>query len=301
MKVVRLTRVVGVGVLASVLAISGTTMAAGSVQQPPKETAASFALRVLKQATIPPGARSTRKLLCGLLAHAASSIAISDLTDLHKLYLLAKSPDDVKSYVESHLRHGAKVTSSGNGGSPQCTEEDVEVSLPTSGSNEYFAQLIYSIAPVRSGSELRIDSETVWVPNRPAEEVAPTGGVMEVTGFSQSSAMEGSSGPVKVALGNPQAAAIRNVFNALPRAPRVLCTEDSVLFEITIRSKAGLPPFFTADGDECGDTVFVTEHQETLPSLHDRNCSLLRAVAKLLPPKAKSTLEIAGQCKTWQP
>jgi hypothetical protein len=300
MRVVRLTRVVGIGVLASVLGISGAAMAAGSVRRPAKETAASFALRVLKEATIPPGAHSTHKVLCGLLAHAASSVGIGDLTDLHKLYLVSKSPDEVENYVEAHLRHGAKVTSTGNGGSPQCTDEDVEVSLPTSGNNEYFAQLVYTIAPVGGGSELRIDSQTVWVPNRPVGEVAPTGRVMEVTGFSQTSLMRNSSGPVTVLLSNPQAATIRKVFNVLPRGPRVFCMEDSLLFEIAIPANVGLPPFFTADGYECGETVLVTEHGKTLPSLYDRNCSLLRAVAKLLPPKAKSTREIASQCKTWQ-
>ena len=300
MRVVRLTRVVGIGVLASVLCISGAAMAAGSVRRPANETAASFALRVLKEATIPPDARSTHKVLCGWLAHPTSSVGIGDLTDLHKLYLVATSPNEVENYVAAHLRHGAKVTSSGNGSSPQCTEADVEVSLPTSGNNEYLAELVYSVAPVGTGSELRIDAQTVWVPNRPAGEVAPTGRVMEVTGFSQSSAAEGSSGPVTVRVDNPQAATIRRLFNALPRGPRVLCMEDSVLFEITILTKAGLPPFFTADGYECGDTIAVTEHQETLPSLYDRNCSLLRAVGKLLPPKARSTREIAGQCKSWQ-
>jgi hypothetical protein len=299
MRVVRLTRVGGIGVLVSVLGISGATMAAGGVQRPAKETATSFALGVLKEATIPPGAHPTHKVLCGWLLHAASSVAISDLTDLHRLYLVAKSPDEVETYVAAHLRNGAKVTSTGNGSGPQCTDEDVEVSLPTSGNNEYFAQLVYTVAPVGTGSEVRIDAQTVWVPNRPAGEVAPAGRVMEVTGFSQSSAMEGSSGPVTVPLDNPRAARIRSVFNTLPRAPRVLCTEDSVLFEITIRSKAGLRPFFTASGYECGDTVAVTEHEETFPSLYDRNCSLLRVVAKLLPPKAKATREIAGECKTW--
>ena len=300
MRVMRLTRVVGIGALASVLGISSAAMAAGSVRRPAKETAASFALRVLKEGTIPPGARPTHKILCGWLLHAASSVAVGDLTDLHKLYLVAKSPDEVENYVEAHLRRGAKVTSSGNGSSPQCTDEDVEVSLPTSGNNEYLAQLVYTLARVGAGSELRIDAETVWVPNRPAGEVAPTGRVMEVTGFSKSSAMEGSSGPVTVRLDSPHAATIRKVFNTLSRAPKVICTEDSLLFQITIRAKAGLPPFITADGYECGETVFVTENGKSLPSLYDGNCSILRAVAELLPPKAKSTREIAGQCKTSQ-
>jgi len=222
MRVVRSIRVVGIVLLVSVLGISGAAMAAGSVRRPAKETAASFSLRVLKEATVPPGARSTHKVLCRWLSYPGSSVAISDLTDLHKLYLVPKSPDEVESYVEAHLRHGAKVTSSGNGSSPQCTEEDVEVSLPTSGDNEYLAQLVYTIAPVGTGSELRIDAETVWVPNRPAGEVAPAGRVMEVTGFSKTTAAFGSSGPVTVRVSNSQASTIRKVFNTLPRAPRVL-------------------------------------------------------------------------------
>ena len=174
MRAVRLIRVVGIGVLAAVVfGISGATMAAGSETGPAKETAASFALRVLKEAPIPPGAHPTHKVLCGFLAHPGSSVAIGDLIDLHKLYLVAQSPDVAESYIEAHLPHGSKVTSSGNGFSPQCTEEDVEVSLPTSGNNEYLAQLVYMLSPVGTGSELRVDSQTVWVPDRSAGEVAP--------------------------------------------------------------------------------------------------------------------------------
>ena len=301
MSLVRLVRVVGIGVLAAVLCISGAAMAAGSARQPAKETAASFALRVLKEATLPPGAHSTRKVLCGLLLQGASSVPSIDLTDLHRLYLAAESPDEVKNYVRAHLAHGGKVTSTGSGSSPQCTEENVEVSLPTSGNNEYSAQLDYTIAPVGTGSELRVDAETVWLPNRTAGEVAPTGGVMEVTGFSQTSLMRPSSGPVTLSVNGREAASIRKVFNSLPRGPGAFCMEDSLLFEITIRSKAGLPPFFTAYGYACEEIVDVTERQRALPPLYDRSCSLLRAVAQLLPPTAKSTREMAEQCQTWQP
>ena len=123
---------------------------------------------------------------------------------------------------------------------------------------------------------------------------------MEVTGFSRITDAAGSSGPVTVRVSNSQAATIRGVFNSLPRGPRAFCMENTTLFVITIRSKSGSPPFFTAEGDGCGATVAVTEHQTTLPALYDRDCSLLRAIAKLLPPKASSTRETAGQCTAHQ-
>lgn len=300
MRPVRFSRVLGIALLAAALAMPGATAAAGAVRGPSKETAASFALRVLKEATIPAGARETHKVACGFLSAPATSLAIGDFTDLHKLYLVPESVDQVENYVEDHLAHGAKVTSTGNGSGPQCSDEDVEVTLPLSGENEYLAELIYTFAPIGTGSELRVDSQTVWVPNRPAGEVAPNGGLMEVTGFSAISDARASSGAVTVRLTNSQAQGIRTDFDVLPRGPRVFCLEDSLVFEITVRSKAGLPPFFTADGDSCGATVLVSDHDGNLPPLYDRDCSLLKAVARLLPPQAEGTRVTASECVSRQ-
>ena len=95
------------------------------------------------------------------------------------------------------------------------------------------------IAPVGTGSELRIDSQTVWVPNRPVREVTPTGRIMEVTGFLDLGSSWNSSGPVTVPLEQPAGGEDQEDLNALPRGPGVFCMEDSLLFEVTIRSKTG--------------------------------------------------------------
>ena len=86
-----------------------------------------------------------------------------------------------------------------------------------SGQHEYLAELVYEFALVgdTNETEIRVDSQTVWEPSRSAAEQAPAGGIVEVTGFSQTSDADPSSGPVTVQVNRAQARALRAALNAL--------------------------------------------------------------------------------------
>jgi hypothetical protein len=144
---------------------------------------------------------------------------------------------------------------------------------------------------------IRVDAETVWEPDRPRTERAPTHGVVEVTGFSRSSAMRGSSGPVTFVVPAARARSVLGVLNALPLGPKGICMEDALLFEITVRPSKEAPPSFEAEGWQCPPEVEVTGHGRPMPALYDANCALLRAVVKVLPAhEAKATREAAVGC-----
>lgn len=304
MTLVRLTRVVGIGVLAIALSISGGTLAAGSLRQPAKETASSFALKVLKEATIPPHGRLITKDVSGVLGRAFETPAVVGLIDLHRFYLVDELAGAVESYVAAHLPKGAHMTISTSlgGTAPSGGEQGYALSLAVSGTHEYLAELVYYFQPVGTGgdeTEIRIDSHTVWEPSRSAAERAPSEGTVEVTGFSQLSTANSSSGSVTVRLSTAQARRLRATLNALPLGPPATCMEDSLVYRVVFRPTKGSVTLFEADGWACAGAVVVTTHGHEMPNLYDRTCSLLRAVAAVLPPgKAEGTRHAVVGCKT---
>ena len=291
-------------VACSVLVVVGVgvgVIAAGSV--PVGATSPElFAHTVLGQASIPPGARSTSKVVSTWLASPLETPGVGGLINVHRLYLVDESPAFVESYIEAHLPRGAKVTSTGNASSPTGTASGVVVSLPISGPNEYLAQLAYDLAPIggTSDTELRVDAQTVWLPSRSAGELAPGGGVVEVTGFSQTSPAGASSGPVTVRLDSTQARRLRAVLDALPLGPPAEgCHENSLLYRIIFRPAAGAASSFEADGWACPAAVVVTEHGRKMAPLHDTDCSLLHAVVDVLPAhQANGTRYASAGCRT---
>ena len=259
-----------------------------------------FAQRVLGEASIPPGARSTSKVVSTWLASPLETLGVGGLIDLHRLYLVDESPAFAEGYIEAHLPRGAKVTSTGNSSSPTGTASGVVVSLSTSGPNEYLAQLAYDLVPVggTNDTELRVDAQTVWLPSRSAGELAPGGGVLQVTGFSQTSPAGASSGPVTVRLDSTQARRLRAVLDALPLGPPTMCAENSLLYRIVFRPAAGAAPSFEADGWACPAAVVVTEHGRKMAPLYDSDCSLLHAVVEVLPAhEANGTRYASAGCR----
>ena len=161
--------------------------------------------------------------------------------------------------------------------------------MPVSGPNEYSAQLAYDVAPVGThAAELRVDSKTVWLPVRSTGELAPAGGIAEVTWFSRVSYAQGSSGPVTVRLSHAQATALREVLDALPLGPAADCMEDSLLYRVVFHPTSAAASSFEADGYACARSVVITAHGRTMPSLYDSGCSLLRAVIELIPARQTS-------------
>ena len=149
------------------------------------ESAKQFALRVLNKASLPPHARLTTKDVSRSLGRPLETPGLGDLIDLHRLYLVNELPDSVQNYVETHLPKGAKVISTMLDGGQTAATTGLVVSLSVAGPHEYLAQLAYEFASVGPSkvTEIRVDSQTVWLPSRPPGELAPAGGIVEVTGY----------------------------------------------------------------------------------------------------------------------
>ena len=200
----------------------------GAVTSPPGETPGqSFVATVLQGSSVPPGAIATNRVLSSSLGRPFETPATGPLTDLHQRYLVDEGSGAVERYVYDHLpvAHGGvdgRFRRVGDGTRP-CRL------APDPGPNENMAQLVYTLWPLGSRTELRVDAQVVWLPNRPSEEVAASHGDVDLTGFAAVSPMEGSSGPVTTRLRGAQAGAILAVLKALPLGPQGLCTEDEVL------------------------------------------------------------------------
>jgi hypothetical protein len=256
---------------------------------------------VLGEAAIPPGARVTETVRCRDLreSYADVPLGIAELIDLHRFYLVDRTPGVVGAYLRTHLPTGAVVTSTvGAGG---CLAGGLGIALPVRGPHEYLAELTCSMAAVGGdATELRVDASSVWLPTRSGAERAPAQGVVTVTAYAEASSMNPSSGPVTFALSRGRAGSLVSVLNALPLGPSSypLCLEDSLIFRIVVRPASGAPPSFQADGWDCGAVVRVTAHGRSMQPLYDGNCSLLRAVVKVLPAHAgEATREAGTECR----
>jgi hypothetical protein len=269
-------------------------------------TAKGFALEVLNEANTPPHARLDSKDVSGSLGKVfEGGPMVEGLIDLHRFYVVDELAGAAEIYVAAHLPKGAAVAISTSGGTaPTGGSEGYAVSLPVSGPHEYLAWLAYYFQPVGTGgdeTEIRIDSQTVWEPRRSAGELAPAGGIVEVTGFSQTSGANPSSVPVTFQLNRKQARALRAAFNALPLGPPASCggTQDLPLYRIVFRPTTRSAALFEAEAGTCTPAdVVVTTHGSEMPPLYDRTCSLLRAVVAVLPAgKADATRHAVAGCR----
>ncbi|MGH8979753.1 MAG: hypothetical protein ACRDWE_01850, partial [Acidimicrobiales bacterium] len=238
--------------LAGMLAVGGAL--AGIATAPSGRSAVSFASQVLSMATVPPGGRATTAVSSyaknWVVGKGPPSIpGASPVTDEHELYLYDEPAPAVIGWIRAHLLAGTRDAEPG-------TETGVALMITepvaVSGPNEYSATIEYVVAPTSPSdvrSVLRVDAVTIWVGDGPADEVAPEGGVVSVTGFEDVSVSEPSGGPVTVTLSPARAAALVEALNSLPLGPHpALCMEDSRLYEITVRPKRGATPSFVAQG-----------------------------------------------------
>jgi hypothetical protein len=247
-------------------------------------SADSYAQQVLGEAPIPPGAHSTTAFHSDFLKQPFQSVATDGLVDIDRIYSIDQPPEVVQSYITSHLPRGASVQGTGTLGSPTGVAHGIEISIPTSGPNENYAELIYEVvSDAGQSSEFRVDAQVIWVADRSAEELAPSDAVVEVTGYSQISLANASSGPVTIKLTSTEAETLRTTTNSLPLGPRPFCMEDSLLYKIDFHPSTSPKQSFELDGYECGATVLVSSNGKALSPLSDAGCHLLAAVVSLLP------------------
>ena len=69
------------------------------------------------------------------------------------------------------------------------------------------------------------------------------------------------------------------------------------MFVVTVRARRGAAPTFVAKTAGCAGTVNVTLDGRPFPPVVERGCSLLRAVAAVLPGRATATLGAARTCR----
>ena len=292
--------IAAVGILSACGGLQAAGLAKPSTSPSAATSADSYAQQVLAEAIIPPGAHTTNALHSDFLKRPFQTVATDGLIDIHRTYAIDELPEAVQSYITTHLPQGASVTGTGTLGSPTGSALGIEVSIPTSGPNENYAELIYEIVSdgARS-SEFRVDAQVIWVPDRSADELAPADATVEVTGFSQTSLANASSGPVAVKLTRAQADTLRTVANSLPLAPPPACMENSLLYKIEFRVNTPPNQSFELDGYECTATVLVSKNGKALSPLNDAGCHLLATVVSLLPKgQADGTRSAsAGLCR----
>ena len=272
-----------VAIVTSLAACGGMQPAGTSSPLPSTPTSAdSYAQRVLAEAVIPPGARATAAVNSDFLKQPFQTVGTDGLVDIHGIYVIDELPEAVQSYITTHLPQGASLAGTGMLGGPPGVAHGIEISLPTSGANENYAELVYEIVANGTGSsEFRVDAQVIWVPNRSADELAPSGAAVGVTGFSQTSLATASSGPVTIKLTGTQADTLRTVANSLPLAPPPSCMADALLYKIDFQM--GISQSLELDGYECESTVLVSNNGKALSPVNDAGCHLLAAVVRVLP------------------
>lgn len=252
-----------------------------------------FATQVLAEAPIPVGSYALSSAP-RLLNAPAESPDIPGLVDLHRIYATPESPDAIRNDVLGRIPKGADETGKGSSGGPGGSTSDFEISIPTYGANEYFAQLVYTIATSAIGSRVRIDAQSVWEPDRRASERVPAVAIAELTGYSTVSAEAGGEGAHSITLDPSESTRLAEALNSLPVGPKPTCLEGWVVYRIVFRTLSN--GTYTVDGNLCGFLMGLQENGRTLSELHDARCSFSRLIAKFLPNGAIGTRQLVARC-----
>lgn len=132
-----------------------------------------------------------------------------------------------------------------------------------------------------------------------AAQVAPHGGVVEVTGYAKVTDDEGSVGPVTVVVTGKRAAAIRSALTGLSATSSSLeCMETLNAFKITFLTHRGGNPTYVATEGDCPTpgVVSITVYGKTTENLIE-DCALRAAVIASLPRgRAEGTRRDRSRC-----
>jgi len=133
-----------------------------------------------------------------------------------------------------------------------------------------------------------------------AAQVVPSGGVVDVTGFSHVTPY-GSFGPVTVVVKGKRAAAIRSALAGLPATSSLPdCVETVDAFTISFRTHQGERPTYVATEDDCPTpgVVSINIYGKTTQHLNlQEDCALRAAVIASLPRgRAEGTRRDENRC-----
>jgi hypothetical protein len=256
-----------------------------------------FAAQVLSAAPLPPGAQPWTATPPSVLAQPPLTIGSGDLSDIDALYLVDEAAGpSMSEYVLTEVGAGATVLTTGSTSGPSGSTVMFEVSMPTAGPNQSSAQLLYATTQLPDGDYLlRIDAQVVWVPGRSPSDAIPEPAGAQLTGYAAISAMNSSTGPVTVQLGEADSLELADAINALPIAAPAMCMENSLLSTITFYPMSGVSPAHVQEW-LCPKLVQVSFGGAQPVLLNDGACSVIRLVAGLLPEQAAGTRGAVQYC-----
>jgi hypothetical protein len=181
----------------------------------------------------------------------------------------------VDQFVRTHLPHGETVTETGSGFSRNAYPTyNLGLSLTCDSPHITFCGVYYQTTEAKNGEqELRVDVQVDYLPIIRAQ--MPTSGVVTVTGYGQTSLMDGSSDPTSVVLTHHQALTLRTVIAGLKDFGGGMCMEDSLMLKISEVKNGKV--VWSATADECPGALTITSTEASL-SLYDRSCSFWHVV-----------------------
>lgn len=122
-----------------------------------------------------------------------------------------------------------------------------------------------------------------------AAQVAPAGGVVEVTGYRQITLDDGSLGPVTVVVKGKRAAAIRSALSGLSATSSLPdCMETVDAFKITLLTHQGGRPTYVATEDDCPTPGIVSIRVNGKTARNFREDSALRAAVIAALPRGRA-------------
>jgi hypothetical protein len=216
--------------------------------------------------------------------------------DVHKDYLW-NSTQSLGTFVYSHRPAGAVIGGPSTATSTGYVQSTTyEVSLPLANRHVSYESIDYTVGRTSSNvEELRIDAEVAWAPIRTVE--MPTSGVVTLTGFGRTSAMNPSGDPTTVTLTRSQAQRLRQRIATLSNvASGSICMEDSTLFVVSVAPGPGQRATWSATGDICPGDLYVVSGTQHI-TLVDTPCSLRSLIQSLLPvDKALASRKALQSC-----
>jgi hypothetical protein len=153
--------------LAAAVVVVALAVGAGFLAQP--QSAAplqgrSLAQEVLNQALVPPGSVATESVIASLKG-PPSIVGCSPLWDLHRVFLVGSSTD-VRSFVQSHLPKGDRITGSGISGGPGVPTVTFFTVTIASTEGSRAPLVLYSYVPSGKRSALRVDAQVMLLTSR---------------------------------------------------------------------------------------------------------------------------------------
>ncbi len=230
-------------------------------------TGSSYLSGLIHRVPYPAGAIRLATPVAPVAPVTGTSVTTTPL-ELTRYYLLPAS-FDVAAFTTAHLGGSATMTSAS---SPETGVTSTQYSLMSLCADRHatYCALTESVLRLTArAQELRVDVSVIWMPVHVV--LMPMNGRVTVTGYRSISWLTTSHGPVSRQLTATQARELRRDIASLRGATSAMCTEDAILYRITV-SVRGVTTW-TGVADECPG-ILTTTTQGHATVLNARSCPL---------------------------